>query len=274
MHGSKTGLVLPALSDIEALQDRFGDAVTFVVDACQARITSPAIHDYLKRGCLVLMTGSKFIGAPPFNGWALIPPAFASTRTALPEGFAQIFRRAEWPQDWPGRDALQDSANPSLVLRLEAAVFELERFQAIAMSKIEALIDAFEEAIEDHVFAVLPVRRVTPGSVNSASAARQPIEMRTLITLDISDLPGMESFEQAQELHRALALDGVRLGQPVKCVRGRDQAGWGGTVRVGLSMPQMIRWAAGPLAQARAEMASDMQRIAQAIENYVKAPPG
>ena len=36
----------------------------------------------------------------------------------LPEGLATIFRRAEWPEAWPGRDRLEDGANPGLLLRL------------------------------------------------------------------------------------------------------------------------------------------------------------
>ncbi len=267
VHGSKTGLVLPDLSDIDALRARYSNGLTFVVDACQARITSAAIAAYLQRGCIILMTGSKFIGAPPFNGWALIPPALADAAAPLPRGFETIFRRAEWPQGWPGRDSLPDSANLSLALRLEAALFELERFQAIPMPRIARLIDLFGQAVDTHCVAQLGVQRVLPrGDAESAG----PIEMRTLITLDISALPGAATFEDAQILHRQMALDGIRLGQPVKCVR--TQSGdWGGTLRIGLSMPQMVRWAGVDDEQCTEEMARDMQQIASAIARSLNA---
>jgi hypothetical protein len=58
VHGSKTGLILPALDDIDRLAEAHPNALTFVVDACQARITSPAIADYLARGAIVFVTGS------------------------------------------------------------------------------------------------------------------------------------------------------------------------------------------------------------------------
>ena len=267
VHGSKTGLVLPAMRDLEALQDQFGAAVTLVVDACQARITKPAIRAYLERGCIVLMTGSKFIGAPPFNGWALIPPAISQSASPLPTGFARIFRHAEWPAAWPGADILENSANISLVLRLTAALFELERFQAIAMDRAATLIDIFERAVEDHLIAPLGVRRVPPYASASADNAG-PIEMRTLITLDMTGTGSLHTFAQAQALHRDLALDGIRLGQPVKCVRNCDdpEADWGASLRVGLSMPQMTRWAAMDDADSEAIMTHDMQRIASAIQ--------
>ncbi len=276
VHGSKTGLVLPSLSDIDVLQKRFGRAVTIVVDACQARITSSAVRAYLERGCLVLMTGSKFVGAPPFNGWALIPPQMVKRASALPQGFRQIFRRAEWPEGWPGREALEDSANLSLVLRLNAAIFELERFQTIPIERAAALIDAFESAVESYLVAALGVARVCPSAAHERNrVAARPIEMRTLITLDMSSLPGLATFAEAQALHRALALDGVRLGQPVKCVRrGDDQGdeqgeGWGGTLRVGLSMPQMIRWSTMADPDVANTLERDMKSIARAIEARV-----
>jgi len=261
VHGSKTGLVLPALADLDALMAEFGDAATFVVDACQARITSAAIADYLARGVIVLMTGSKFVGAPPFNGWALVPPVLAAGVAPLPQGFAQIFRRAEWPAGWPGADMLEDSANAALALRLEAALFEIERFQAILMVRVEAMIAAFETALRAHLTAPLGLARVTPGS---GDAGDSPIEMRTLATLDLSGLPGLESFDAAQAAHKALALDGIRLGQPVKCVR--VDGGWGGTMRVGLSMPQLTAWETLGAEARDTALAHDMQRIAAGLK--------
>lgn len=260
VHGSKTGLVLPALSDLDGLMAEYGDAATFVVDACQARITSAAIADYLARGVIVLMTGSKFVGAPPFNGWALVPASLSRGTAALPQGFARIFRRAEWPAGWPGANVLEDSANAPLSLRLEAALFEIERFQAIPMARVAAMIAAFEAALRAHLMAPLGLSRVTPGSEDDGDS---PIEMRTLATLDLSGLPGLESFDAAQAAHKALALGGIRLGQPVKCVR--VNGGWGGTMRVGLSMPQLTRWDAMAEDALAGELALDMARIAAGL---------
>ena len=71
VHGSKTGLILPTLPDIDRL--RAAHDATFVVDACQARITSAAVGDYLDRGAIVFVTGSKFMGGPPFSGLPRTP---------------------------------------------------------------------------------------------------------------------------------------------------------------------------------------------------------
>ncbi len=265
VHGSKTGLVLPGLSDIEAMKTRFGDDVTFVIDACQARITQPAIAGYLARGAIVLMTGSKFVGAPPFNGWALVPPALIDRARDLPKGLSTIFRSAEWPKRWPGAEILPDTDNLSLALRLEAAVFELERFQRIEMERVTAIIAEFEAAVTHCLIEKLPAKRVCPGG----AGADLPIEMRTLVTLDVSQMPGLATFDEAKAVHAKLALDGIRLGQPVKCVALDDNRGWGGTLRLGLSMPMITNWAEQPIEQVRSSLEQDMARIAHAIKAAV-----
>lgn len=266
VHGSKTGLILPSLDDVTALEAEFGDAVTFVVDACQARTTSRAIRTHVERGHIVLATGSKFIGAPPFSGFALVPPQLAAAAPPLPQGFATIFRRAEWPAGWPGAEVLPESANIGLLLRLEAAVFELERFQRIPGPALERVILAFHAAVRSEIVDRTGARRVAPyppGDVHEADS--HPVEMRTLSTLDLRDLgAGEASFDDAARWHKALALAGVRLGQPVKCVPLADGR-WGATLRIGVSMPQICEAVDLDDAALAAHFEGDMARIRDAL---------
>jgi hypothetical protein len=266
VHGSKTGLILPSLADIDRLAGRHGERVTFLVDACQARITSPAIAHYLERGAIVFVTGSKFMGGPPFSGFALVPPGLAAAAPALPEGLATIFRRAEWPVGWPGAERLPDGANPGLLLRFEAAIFELERFQRLSLEAVARVILSFHAAVRKEIIEPTPARRVAPYPPGEREEAdTHPIEMRTLSTLDLSGLGGGEAtFDDAVRWHKALLEHGVRLGQPVKCVRLPDGA-WGATLRIGLSMPMVTERAAlAPDALDRAFRA-DMARIREAL---------
>jgi hypothetical protein len=266
VHGSKTGLILPSLAEVEALCERHGDAATLVVDACQARITSAAVNDYLARGAIVFVTGSKFMGGPPFSGFALVPAALARRAPPLPAGLATIFRRAEWPAGWPGADALPESVNIGLLLRLEASLFELERFQALDDAAVWRVIHAFHAAVRAEIVEKIPARRVAPyppGDV--AEADSHPIEMRTLSTLDLSALkPGGASFEDAQAWHKAMALAGVRVGQPVKCVRLRDGR-WGATLRIGLAMGQVVDRVALSDDDLARSFAAEMAAIREAL---------
>ena len=266
VHGSKTGLILPSLADIDALHAAHGEAVTFLVDACQARITSAAIADYLERGAIVFVTGSKFMGGPPFSGFAFVPPALAAAAPPLPEGLATIFRRGEWPQGWPGADRLPAGANPGLLLRLEAAIFELERFQKLSIEEVTRVILSFHAAVRAEIIDPTPARRVAPYPPGEREEAdTHPIEMRTLSTLDLSGLGGgAATFEDAGRWHKALLAHDVRLGQPVKCVK-LDGGGWGATLRIGLSMPMVSERAALGVEALDRAFAEDMRRVREAL---------
>ncbi len=264
VHGSKTGLILPHLAELDALQAKHGGALTFVVDACQARITSSAVRDYLARDAIVFVTGSKFMGGPPFSGFALVPTGLAARAPSLPSGLATVFRRAEWPEGWRSREQLPDTSNVGLLLRLEASIFELERFQALDPAAVERVVLAFHAAVRREIVEALGVRRVAPYPKGEREEAdTHPIEMRTLSTLDLTALGGA-TFEQAQGWHKALLRHGVRLGQPVKCVRLPDGS-WGATLRVGLSMPQVFERAGFGDQELATEFGKDMKQVADAL---------
>ncbi len=266
VHGSKTGLILPERSELDRLRERFGEHHSLVVDACQARIKTNCVQDYIARGAIVFLTGSKFMGGAPFNGFALVPRSVVEDAAELPEGLSKIFRRAEFPIGWAGRDKLADSENPGLALRFEGSVFELARFQQIPVDQVGRIVEAFQEALREHLAKPLGLRVVTASpDPDSTLPAAFPLEMQTLATLDVSHLPRLDTFDDAVIVHRELAFAGLRLGQPVKCVRKEGR--WGGTMRVGLSMPQVTRFNAMGIEAAKAELAADMQRIARILES-------
>jgi hypothetical protein len=252
IHGSKTGLVLPALADIDAILARYGRCLTLVVDACQARLEATSVRAYLERDAIVFMTGSKFMGGPPFSGFAFIPASLRSKK-ALPSGFATIFRRGEWPLDWHGADGLDAEANPGLLLRLEAAVFELERFSALPFGRRQRVLASFSRAIAD-----LSIELGAP--LVGGSPRDLSLERATLATIDLTGLPGQPDIAVAQRWQRVLASRGIRLGQPVKCVRLSDGR-WGGTLRISLSMPLIMSLDGLEDAALDPRLQNDMGRI-------------
>ena len=254
VHGSKTGLVLPNLAGISQLRASHSGRLALVVDACQSRIEPETIRTYLDHELIVLMTGSKFMGGPPFSGFALVPKAYAS-RAPIAPGLAQIFRRAEWPRSWQGLEALRVESNPGLLLRLEAAVFELERFMETRSDDRLRVFGAFNTAID---------RLADNLGVGLVGAGTSGLHTATLATLDLSTLPGQPDFNYAQRLHRILAARGIRLGQPVKCLRLPDGR-WAGTLRISLSMPMIVSLAKADDAALRARFDEDFGRITEII---------
>ncbi len=273
VHGSKTGLVLPHLDDIDALSERFGDRVSYVVDACQARITSDAIADYLARGIIVFLTGSKFMGGPPFSGFALLPAGIVRVAAPIASGMANIFRRAEVPEDWAGRDVMDSDGNAGLALRLAASLFELERFQKLSLSDIARVVAVFGGAT-DRLASNLGIAKVSSAAPGESEwPSEHPIEMQTLVTLDLShDLSGAQQrdldFDDATRIHKMLIESGIRLGQPVRCVRLRDGR-WGATLRVGLSMPQVCAFARLDDSALAAAMAEKIGGIESELANLL-----
>jgi hypothetical protein len=87
-----------------------------------------------------------------------------------------------------------------------------------------------------------------------------------LSTLDLSEFGGGATFEDSTRWHQALLAYGVRLGQPVKCVKLPDGS-WGATLRIGLSMPMVVERAGLGEAALRRSFAEDMARIRKALES-------
>ncbi len=283
VHGSKTGLILPSFTHIDALRRRFGNKVCFVVDACQARIDRDSIAGYLSRGATVFLTGSKFMGGPPFSGFALIPEKAAQRSAGLLEGFQRIFNRAEWPAGWRNRDMLPDGSNLGLLLRLEASIYELELFNGLSAADIRRTLDHFDDAI-NCLTRRIGAARLAPNMRDEAyEVRRHPLEMRTLVTIDLGQSVLGMNLEQSRQLYRSLACESfggqvsalrpVRLGQPVKYIPNTN-GDYCGNLRIGLSMPQMVEFAAMDTQSLKSRLRADMHAIAARIEMFVGATQG
>jgi len=242
VHGSKSGLTLPALADVERLVATHGDAMTIVVDACQLRIAPEVVRSYLALGCTILMTGSKFAGGPPFSGFALVPAAARDRTRPLPEGFRRLANRAEWPAGWPGADILHATGNFGLLLRLQAALIEIERFAALPAGRVAHVAARFSH----HVMRI--VKRLELAEVPGAGTSCLATE--TLRTLDLSARWPQCDFDAAKTMHGHIARQSrqwlgqeIRLGQPVKTHPLADGR-MAGTLRLSLSMPLIVDMAA------------------------------
>jgi hypothetical protein len=218
------------------------------------------------------------MGGPPFSGFAFVPAATAARAAALPPGLEKVFCRAEWPASWPGVERLSDGANLGLLLRLEASIFELELFHRLHLTEIKRTVDLFEEEIAA-LTRRLGASLVKPmGYVDEREAQAVPLEIRTLATLDLSEISIAHDFDFARGLHQSLAngddgkvqdLFGLRLGEPVRCIRMPDGR-FGATLRIGLSMPQMVEFSTIDTASLRRRLADDFGQIAGRIERYFK----
>src|SRR5512140_1544159 len=105
---SKTGVFAPSFDCLQRLKDRHGTQLMIVVDAAQGRIGAKALRRHLAGGDLVLLTGSKFYGGPPFSGVVLVPRAVwpaGPPATSVPAGLFDYLSACDLPPAWAGMRA-------------------------------------------------------------------------------------------------------------------------------------------------------------------------
>jgi hypothetical protein len=153
---SKTGLRAPSRACAAALGTRFAGRMDVIVDACQARLNPGTIRDYVGRGWMVLITGSKFFTGPPFAGALLAPGAVAHRLTAgaLPAGLSLYCGGAEWPSDLAGTDCLRTTdgrtgGNFGLMMRWQAALAEMQAFAEVPRTQRRRVLHRFVGHVED-----------------------------------------------------------------------------------------------------------------------------
>ncbi len=147
---SKTGMLVPCPGFAIALKQRWPDTITVLVDASQFRLSGTTLSAYLRQGCLVAVTGSKFLTGPSFCG-ALFVPAAWPTKPGSPSSMRVLSghcARADWPTHWPDRRMLPDTANFGLLLRWKAALAELRAFKRIPQGHTRHLLRVFANAIQ------------------------------------------------------------------------------------------------------------------------------
>ncbi len=132
MDQSKLGYQSPTQELINRLDKMKDISLQIIVDAAQLRLDATDINNYLNKGYIVTITGSKFFTGPPYSG-ALIIPKNISSRIRnidklLPEGLTQYYNRSDWPKCWNCSRYLSEGYNYGTYMRWGAAITEMERF--------------------------------------------------------------------------------------------------------------------------------------------------
>ncbi|MGO4156820.1 hypothetical protein [Cupriavidus sp. YAF13] len=173
---SKTGCIAPSIACVTALHRRWPSAVQVLVDACQFRIEPGTLQAYLRNGCMVALTGSKFVTGPSFSGALLLPAAIGKTlrERGVPAELRLYSAREEWPQGWASAQALGSYANFGLLLRWQAAIHELREFLAVPAEQAVGILRRFASAIQqrlgsDPAFAALAVPALDRTALNTPS---------------------------------------------------------------------------------------------------------
>jgi hypothetical protein len=170
VNSSKTGLTAPSLETVVSLKKRHGSSVDIVVDACQSRIGKNKLRKYIAEGFMVIITGSKFYTGPPFSGALLVPSPISqrvnNSKRCLPAGFKNYFSYHEFPEGWQvGRNHLSRMKNVGLLLRWQAALWEMQTFRAVSEKQKYLIFMLFGESIRQAINSN-PDLRLVDSAVN------------------------------------------------------------------------------------------------------------
>jgi hypothetical protein len=185
MDSSKLGWRSPSDQCLDEISARWPDRVQVVVDACQMRLGRPRLQNYLDRGYIVIVTGSKFFTGPPFCGALLVPAGLSKSLGAVTEvasGFCEYFSRSDWPKNWSAlRSCFPIRANLGQWLRWEAALEEIRAYYGVPDQFRLTALTMFGKGVQ-RIIASSPSLRLLPlqqrredGNVNDEELAQTTI---------------------------------------------------------------------------------------------------
>jgi hypothetical protein len=220
---SKTGLAGPSRMVAEQIAALAPGRVLVMVDACQLRCPPDRLQSDLRRGFMVLITGSKFAGGPPLSAALMLPEQIATglrSASPPPAGLAGYSARLDWPERLQATFArdMTTTANLGVGLRWTAALAELRRLAAADRHLQETFLDRFEREVRHYA-------GMTPRIAALSDGGEGIVSCRSIVPLAIAREDGgfMSSAEAAKvqaRLRTAIGNANLRrifhVGQPVQ----------------------------------------------------------
>jgi hypothetical protein len=224
MDSSKLGWRAPSDQCLDEIAARWPGKVQVVVDACQMRLGRPRLQQYLDRGYLVLVTGSKFFTGPPFSGALLVPAGLAGTIDAIGEiapGMLEYTSRSDWPVQWQGlRSRFPIRANFGQWLRWEAALEEIRGYHEVPEELRRMALTIFGEGVERMITSSPLLRLLPPQQRLEDDRLDEELAQRTIFPFVLMHQGRVVSLEDCRKIYRALARDA--RGSVAAELHGRD----------------------------------------------------
>lgn len=266
VHFSKTGLQEPSFECALRLKRKYGKKIVIVVDAAQMRFDGDFIKWCMGEGMVVIITGSKFFGGPPFSSAVLIPEVEAAglknEHIFVPQGFSDYFSTYDIDDRLPTlKAAFAPWKNVGLALRWQAALYEMERFYTLDENLRRSIIERWhctcsyivsqsshvriyknypESSSEEILFqesfsSVISVQVMLPNSDFLLSRAANVHELKKIHALMTRDLSPFLLVEPGTDLGVAASTPCL-IGQPVRIMKTDDDPG---VVRIAISAPMV-----------------------------------
>ncbi len=155
MDQSKLGYQSPSEEMMRKLNTLDNLSMQIIVDASQLRLDPKDIQNYLNKGYIVTITGSKYFTGPPYSGALILPEGVSksinSVKNTLPEGLANYYNNTDWPTSWFCSKDLCDEFNYGSYMRWNAAIVEMARYYKTPILYRNMGIEMFCNFVEDSI---------------------------------------------------------------------------------------------------------------------------
>ena len=248
MDQSKLGYQSPSVEMIKKLDKLHNLSIQIIVDGSQLRLDPKDIQNYLNKGYIVTITGSKYFTGPPYSGALIVPKSVSKTIDAvkkkLPKGLNNYYNHTDWPTTWFCSKDLSDGFNYGSYMRWNAAIVEMDRYYKTPILYRNLGIEMFCNFVEDSIkdssfleplfkeetkinsynseeFGLRNIRTIFPFFIlNNTNEVLDVDKVKKLYTLLNSDLS--EQFKDSSLEIMRLAAQKCHIGQAVNVKYGND----------------------------------------------------
>jgi len=155
MDQSKLGYQSPSKEMIKSLNALKNLSMQIIVDGAQLRLDPKDIQNYLNKGYILTITGSKYFTGPPYSGALIVPKSVSksidSVKNTLPIGLAKYYNHSDWPTSWFCSKGLSDGFNYGSYMRWNAAIVEMDRYYKTPILYRNLGIEMFCNFVEDSI---------------------------------------------------------------------------------------------------------------------------
>ncbi|MDH5414951.1 MAG: hypothetical protein OEW87_12490, partial [Flavobacteriaceae bacterium] len=113
------------------------------------------IQNYLNKGYIVTITGSKYFTGPPYSGALIVPQSISKSiskiKKTLPKGLNDYYNHSDWPASWYCSKYLSDGFNYGSYMRWNAAIVEMDRYYKTPILYRNLGIEMFCNFVEDSI---------------------------------------------------------------------------------------------------------------------------
>ncbi|WP_111708542.1 hypothetical protein [Lutibacter citreus] len=247
MDQSKLGYQSPSEKMMQKLNTLKNLSMQVIVDAAQLRLDPTDIQNYLNKGYIVTITGSKYFTGPPYSGALILPECVSksilSVKNPLPKGLTKYYNHSDWPTSWFCSNDLSDGYNYGSYMRWNAAIVEMERYFKTPIlyrnMGIEMFCNFAEDSIKDATFlepiyenetktnsynskefGIRNIRTIFPFFILKDKEVLPIDKVKKLYTLLNSDLS--DQFKDSPLEIIRLAAQKCHIGQAVNVKYGND----------------------------------------------------